>query len=250
MASSSWITIENVNDHWASRAMLPALCMLFVCGALYLIFQVVPGEQVMGDVQRLFYFHFGTAITSYVMIALLLTASSFYLVTKEEGWDLLAQSAAGVAFLFCSLVLLTGMIWGHFAWNAWWRWEPRLVTSLVLWLMLAGYVSVRGFSAGHSRQKSFLSVIGIVAACFVPVVIYSVRMMSQNEQLHPQVVGRQGLTDPSYKVAVAVSAFALIFTGCWLVVTALSSKLLDAKLQLRRREYDQLRWEWENGVRK
>ena len=101
MASSSWITIENVNDHWASRAMLPALCMLFVCGALYLIFQVVPGEQVMGDVQRLFYFHFGTAITSYVMIALLLTASSFYLVTKEEGWDLLAQSAAGVAFLFC-----------------------------------------------------------------------------------------------------------------------------------------------------
>ena len=250
MASSDWITIENINGHWAPKIVLPFLCLLSVSSALFLIFLVVPGEQVMGDVQRLFYFHFGTAITSYVTIAMLLTASSFYLVTKEDPWDFVAQSAAGVAFLFCSLVLLTGMIWGHFAWNAWWRWEPRLVTSLVLWLMLAGYVTVRGFAAGHSRQKNFLSVIGIVAACFVPVVIYSVRMMSQNEQLHPQVVGRQGLTDPSYKVAVAVSALALILTACWLVVSSLSSRLLEAKLQSRRREYDQLRWDWDNGVGK
>ncbi len=243
MNTSGKLTVENFALGTFCRAVLPAAAIALVTGALYLIFCVVPPEAQMGEVQRIFYFHVGSAITSYVLIGILLIASSFFLVTREEPWDAMAQGAAGVAFLFCSLVLLTGMIWGHSAWNTWWRWEPRLVSSLVLWLILAGYLTVRNFSGGHARQQNFLAVLGIIAACFIPIVIFSVRLMNQAEQLHPQVIGRQGLTDPSYRLTLAVSTVALITVALWLLVSSFVSRLLERETERAERAVNNLQWE-------
>lgn len=247
MNTASWISLDKLSLHPLARIGLPVLAISSLAVSLYMVFCVVAGEAQMGAVQRIFYFHVGSAITSYCMIAVLLLGSAFFLVTEDGKWDLLSQSAAAVAFLFCSLVLLTGMIWGHSAWNAWWRWEPRLVTSLVLWLILASYLTVRNFSAGHSKQRNFLAVLGIISACFVPIVVFSVRMMNQTEQLHPQVIGRQGLTDPSYRITLLLSTLSLIVCAAWFLLTALANRLIEAKTDDCERKLQQILWEREHG---
>ncbi|MFN8388851.1 MAG: cytochrome c biogenesis protein [Bdellovibrionota bacterium] len=249
MTIERFISLDTLLGNRWFRAVLPLAAVLSVMTALAVVFLVVPDEQEMGAVQRIFYFHVGSAVTSYGMIALMLVGSAFYLVTRQDGWSVLAQSAASVAFLFCSIVLVTGMIWAHSAWNVWWRWEPRLASSLVLWLILGGYLLLGSFAAEHPGQRNFLAVLGIVSAVFVPVVIFSIRLLNEHEQAHPQVIARQGLADPSFKYALILSIVSLLLVALWLWAVNAVRLLLAAERNAVTREIRNLRWELNEHVR-
>ncbi len=230
--------VINIKSLTSKRLMWPlgVLCSVLVLVALYLAFVGAPPEVEMGAVQRIFYFHVGAAFASYLMIALLLVGSAFYLVNNKSEWDLVAHSGAGVALLFCSIVLLSGMIWGHSAWNTWWSWEPRLVSSLILWLILLAYCFLRMFAQGEQREARLAAVLGVVSAVVVPIVIFSVRFMQQVGTLHPQVVGKQGLKDPAFVWALLAGIAALCMVSFWLFIARTVNLLLQRQLlSLQRR---------------
>lgn len=217
------------NSVWYRRA-LPIAAALTVSVALVLVFAVVPNEQVMGAVQRIFYFHVGAAFACYLCLAVLLGAGACFLVNRKQEWDLIGEAAAAVALLFASIVLTSGMIWGHSAWNTWWRWEPRLVSFLVLWLILLSYTLLRRFADRNAQERSFAAVLGIVAAVQVPIVIFSISLLAQSEQLHPQVVAKQGLTDYRYVAAFVLSSLAMCITALWFVAVKAGSLFLRSEL--------------------
>lgn len=208
---------------------------LTVAYALYYVFLVVPNEKVMGAVQRIFYFHVGAAMSCYVAIAILFVGSVTYLAVKQRFWDLLAEAGGSVALLLCTIVLLSGMIWGHSAWNTWWRWEPRLVSFLVLWLILVGYNILRLTLAQEEKLPSFAAVLGILAAVNVPIVIFSIRLLSPQEQLHPEVVANQGLRDPRFITGLILGNVSFILLGCYLMLHRLRLSVLEWRLRLLER---------------
>lgn len=213
------------------QKMLPLISAGTMLFTLYYIFMVVPNEQVMGAVQRIFYFHVGSALTVYLMIAVLFISSSFYLNSKIAEWDYLAESAASLAFVFSTIVLATGMIWGHSAWNVWWRWEPRLVSFLVLWLILFSYIILRSFMAGDAKEKTFAAILGVIAAINVPVVIFSIKLLSHREQLHPEVVGKQGLADPRFGTGLLLAVCALFLFSILLLCLKVVQRMQEARLR-------------------
>ncbi len=195
-----------------------AIAAALIAFDLYLIFMLVPNEAVMGAVQRIFYFHVGCAIASYAAIATMLFGSVSYLATRKPWPDALAVAAAEVSLLFCSITLISGMIWGQAAWGTWFRWEPRLVTFLLLWFILVGYNLLRAFGE-RGRVASHAAVLGIVSAVMVPVVIFSIQLLPSVAQLHPVVVSKGGLKDPLYKVAFHLSWVSLsIFAGALIII--------------------------------
>lgn len=198
------------------RLIFPTLVALLVGLAHYLVFVVVPSERVMGAVQRVLYFHVGAAVSTYLMVGFMLVGSLAYVATRDDGWDLVARSAAPVALLLSTIVLATGMIWGHSSWNTWWRWEPRLTSFLVLWFLLFAYALLRSFSAGDEREPAFAAVLGVLIAVNVPIVIFSVKLLSHTEQLHPEVVANQGLRDARYVVAFVLGIVAVAAASIWL----------------------------------
>ena len=203
-----------------------------IFASLYCVFRVVPTEAVMGPIQRIFYFHVGAAIASYFVIAGVLFGSALYLSTRNVELDELADSAASVALLLATIVLFSGMIWGHSSWNTWWRWEPRLVSFLVLWLILGSYRILRWFSVGHERERVFAAVMGILSAVNVPIVIYSIRLLSDREQLHPQVVAGGGLRDLPYAgETLALTTVSLIFLSFWLCLLAKHQRNLEHRVR-------------------
>src|SRR5262245_42515312 len=111
MRIESIVNLRFLSSHIVMH-ILAVLAVAGVAATNYLVFMVVPNEAVMGAVQRIFYFHVGSVMAAYTMIALLFTASCFVLVTRKPEWDIAAESAAAVAFLFSSVVLASGMIWG------------------------------------------------------------------------------------------------------------------------------------------
>lgn len=197
---------------------LASLVTLLIVGvAQYFIFMVVPNERVMGAVQRVFYFHVATALACYAAFFAVFVASVSYLTTRNKRHDIFGVAAGEVGFVFCTIVLITGMIWGHSAWNTWFRWEePRLVTFLVLWLIFLSFTVLRNFG-DPARTAIHGSILGIIGAASVPLVYVSIKLLPQSARLHPEVIEHGGLRDPSYWQAFGLSVAGML-SFCALLV--------------------------------
>lgn len=214
-----------------------ALPVVFLLIALsqYLIFIHVPNERMMGPIQRIFYFHVGSATACYVAFGVVLIASLAYIATRNMRMDALAHAAAEVGFVFCTVVLVSGMIWGHAAWNTWFRFEPRLVSFLFLWLIFLSYNLLRLFG-DQDRVASHAAVLGILGALTIPAVIYSIKLLPQVAQLHPQVVENRGLREASFRYTMFYTMISLVLFQGYLVWLRYRVALLERSRLLKRVE--------------
>ena len=195
-----------------------------MAGALFMVFDYVPTEAQQGIVQRIFYFHVPCAWVSFAAFALVAIAGMFYLWLGQQVWDDLAYAAAETGMLFCTLVLITGSLWAKPIWGAWWTWDSRLTTTLVLWLLYAGYLMLRAMADESPQASRFAAVVGIVAAADVPVIVVSVRLW---RTIHPAVIvtrqGGHGLEDPRMVAALLVSMAAFTVLFAWLLMLRFAS---------------------------
>ena len=207
-----------------------ALTFLLIAVANYMVFILVPNERVMGPVQRIFYFHVGSAFACYCSVAVMLVAGLYYLATRSELADGIQAAAGEVGFVFCTIVLLTGMIWADAAWNTAFNWrEPRLVSFLMLWLIFLGFNLLRKFG-DEERLGSHSAVLAIVGSITVPIVVFSVKFLTVG-QLHPQVIEHRGLADASFRLAFWFTSFALVVLQCLLVWIRTRIFILESKLK-------------------
>jgi len=171
----------------------------------------VPTESTMGIVQRIFYFHLPAALTSFLAFFVAFVASLGYLARRRLVWDRVASASVEIGVLFCTMVLVTGPLWARPVWGAWWPWEPRLTTTLLLWLLYLSYLLLRGFTESREQRARFSAVLGVLAFLDVPVVYFSVRWW---RGVHPVVFGPGGGgIEPRMRhvLFVATLAFALLY---------------------------------------
>jgi heme exporter protein C len=176
----------------------------------YLIFKVAPTERIMGDVQRIFYFHVSLAISSYLAFACVFVASIAFLWKKNHSWDTVAYSAAEVGVLLSSLVLVTGSLWARPVWNVWWAWDPRLLTMLILWFIYVGYFLLRRSISDWMKRARYAAVIGIIGFLDVPIVRLATAWW---RSIHPRLKSEGGGLDPTMLKVMFFSLMTfLLFT--------------------------------------
>jgi heme exporter protein C len=195
---------------WEHLHLAAVFALMTAC--VIVVFGVVPGERTMGPVQRIFYFHVPSAFSAFLGVGLCALFSALYLWRGERRWDLLAHSAAELAALFCTIVLVTGPIWARPIWGVWWTGEVRLTSTLVLWLILVGYLVLRASADNADQGARWGAVVAIVAALDIPIIYKSVEWW---RGLHPRVLrstGGQGL-DPAMEKALILCTvtFFLLF---------------------------------------
>ncbi len=175
------------------RGYLVILCDILMFVNLGLVFMVAPTDSVLGHVQRVFYFHVPVAIISFLAFFVVFIASIMYLVRRDSKWDSLAHASAEVGVVFVTLALLSGVIWARPVWNTWWTWEPRLTTTLILWLIYVAYLMIRSYAPDRTKGAIYSAVVGIVGFVDVPIVYYSVVWW---RSIHPSpVVGPLSASD-------------------------------------------------------
>lgn len=90
--------------------------------------------------------------------------------------DRSSHTGMELGVLFSILVLFTGSVWGKPTWGVWWDWDPRLTSSLVLFLTGCGYLLLRAFTPNLSSKRKLGAVVSILSAINVPIVYYSVNL--------------------------------------------------------------------------
>src|SRR5215470_3129814 len=218
--------------------VLPAVTCAAMLAALYLVFMVVPTEQQMGIVQRIFYFHVSSAWMAFIGFFLVAGASAVYLWNGSRAADRLAEASAEVGVLFCSLVLVTGPIWARPIWGVWWTWDPRLTMTVILWAIYVSYMMLRAFGGEDEAVNRYAAVLGIVGVLDIPIIMVSVRLL---RGMHKAVIARNeggsGLVDPWMRIALLVSAVAVVLLGSWLMqLRARMGRLGEEMAALRREE--------------
>jgi len=167
--------------------------------AFYQAMYVAPTEATMGDIQRIFYYHFPSAMMTFLFFFISFIASIVYLAFRHRdplramNADALALAAAEVGVVFCTAVLIQGPLWARPVWGIWWTWDVRLTSTLVLWLIYLSYLLLRRFS--DSAQAPVLAaVLAIFGALDIPLVYFSIWFFRTQ---HPQpVIGGGGSIDP------------------------------------------------------
>jgi heme exporter protein C len=139
-----------------------------------------PTEATMGNLYRVFFYHFPHAIESYIFPYVNCAASFAYLYWRHRDparalkADALAVASAEVTVLYVSVGLATGSIWGRAAWGIWWAWDARMTTYLLLWLLYVSYLLLRG--ASSTGQTAVISaVLAIFASIDIPICYMSIR---------------------------------------------------------------------------
>ena len=137
--------------------------------------------------------------------------STAFLIKRKEKWDMLALSGAELAFLFAAMVMITGPLWGRKSWGAYWTWDPRLTSSLLLTLIIVSYVLLRNLASGEVEKK-FAAALSILGACVLPIIHLSVQTWRGP---HPTVIGAKGGgLAPEMKLSfiLGMISFTVLFT--------------------------------------
>jgi heme exporter protein C len=194
---------------------IASLIVLAVAAYLALIF--APTEAVMGDVQRVFYFHIGTAWVGLLGFLFAAITGIMYLVTKNLKWDRAEVAAVEVSLVFFFITIVLGSIWARPVWNTWWTWDPRLTTAAVTELIYIAYFMLRQGIEDPERRARFGAVYTLLGGISAPITFMVIRLF---RSIHPVIIGNssaaaQGGFDMTADMKVAfffaLFAFTVIF---------------------------------------
>jgi heme exporter protein C len=141
---------------------------------------IAPKEATMGNLYRVFFYHFPHTILSFVFPYMNCVAAFLYLFWRRSNQqralaaDAFAVASAELTVLYASVGLATGMLWGRAAWGIWWTWDARLTTYLLLWLLYVSYLLLRRLTSGDQKAV-FSAVLAIFAAIDIPICFMSIR---------------------------------------------------------------------------
>jgi len=177
------------------KAAVGAVALMLLAGVA--IFVYAPTDYLQGVVQKIFYLHVSSAIAAYGCFAVVLLGGIRYLWVESLTADRLARAGALVGVIFTTVTLVMGMLWAKPIWGTYWTWDARLTSTLVLWIIYAGYLMVRRLAEPGRQAARFAAVVGIFGFIDVPIVQFSVTWWRTvhpgpvivNDALPPQMLG-------------------------------------------------------------
>jgi heme exporter protein C len=203
------------------------ITFVLILADIYMMFIYAPTEKFLGDVQRLMYPHVASAMMSYLGFGLGLVGSIFYLASKNRRWDRLAVSSVEVGVLFTLVVLTTGPVWARPVWNTWWTWDPRLVSSLILFFIYVAYLLLHASVPGE-RGRRIAAVFAIIGFIDIPVVHFSVQWW---RSIHPNVIQQDKANMPP-EMLTTLSFSMLAFLALFIYLLMLRMNLAAGQHRL------------------
>ena len=209
---------------WSGLALVLGACIWGLAAA--------PADRLMGDTVRILYIHVPTAwlgMGGWVAIAL---ASIVQLVWRHPLAGIAARAAAMPGAGFAGLCLLSGSIWGRPTWGAWWVWDGRLTSMLILFFLYIGYIALVNASSERGQTSRTAAIFGIVGAVNIPIINRSVVWWETVHQ--PPSITLSGSSIDSaflWPLLVSVIGFSLLFGA--IVLMRMRAALADIRVEAR-----------------
>ncbi len=178
-------------------------------------FYVHPAEGFVGESSRIVFFHVPCAWVAVLAFLVSCVASIMYLRRRDPKDDARAAVSAGLGLLFAVLATVTGSIFARIMWGAYWNWDPRQTSIVILMLIYAAYFGLRGAIPDPERRAALAAVYAILAFVTVPFLVFVVPRIYWS--LHPDtIINTRGDNEFDSHYTQVLMASLAGFTGLYL----------------------------------
>ncbi len=219
-----------------ANAVLPwsaGLAAILIALGLYLALFVAPPDYQQGESVRIMYVHVPSAWMALLIYTAVAGASAVALIWRHPLADLAAKASSPVGAAFTFLALVTGSLWGKPMWGAWWVWDARLTSVLVLFFLYLGHMALLHAFEDPVRGARAAAVLALVGFVNVPIIHFSVEWWSTLHQ--PSSVLRLAgpAIHPSMLWPLLTMAAGFTFYYVTVLLMRVKSELIAARLRAR-----------------
>jgi heme exporter protein C len=158
-----------------------AAVLLSVAG-LYMGFITAPTDFQQGEVYRIIYIHVPSAWLAMVTYLAMAFWCAVFLIWKTRVSAIMAQALAPTGAMFAFVALWTGALWGRPTWGAYWVWDARLTSTLILLFLYLGFIALRSSIDDERKADKAAALLAIVGSINVPIIYFSVKWWNSLHQ--------------------------------------------------------------------
>lgn len=161
----------------AGKLIMPfyVVAALLAAWGLYIGFFVAPTDATQGDAYRIIFIHVPAAWMSMFIYLVMAGWAGLGLILNTRLSSMMAQALAPTGAMMTFVALWTGALWGKPTWGAWWVWDARLTSELILLFLYIGYMSLTAAIDDPRRADKAGAILALVGAINVPIIYFSVK---------------------------------------------------------------------------
>ena len=182
-----------------------------------------PEDFVQGNSYRIIYLHVPASFLSQSLYAAMAIASVIYLVWRVKLAAYLIISIAPIGAIVTFIALFSGSVWGIPTWGTWWQWDARITSTLILFIMYLGLISLHASFSNYEKADKLLSWLVIVGFVNIPIIKKSVDWWSTLHQSASITLTDKPSIDPSMLYPLIGSIIG--FFGLIICLVILSSSV-------------------------
>jgi len=204
---------------WAGRAVpwFAALAGVLALAGLWVGFVVAPTDHQQGEVYRIIFIHVPAAWMSMFIYLLAAMHAALGLIFNTRLSPLMARALAPTGALFTVIALWTGAAWGKPTWGAWWVWDARLTSELILLFLYLGYLGLVSAIDDPRRADRGGAILLLAGVVNVPIIYFSVQWWNTLHQ-----GASVSLTAAPAMAATMLWGMLLMVGACWAYSVALA----------------------------
>src|SRR6266481_4030642 len=185
-----------------------------------------PDDYQQGATVKIMFIHVPNAWLSMFVWAVMSASALGTLVWRHPLADVAAKAAPPIGASFTFLALITGSLWGRPMWGAYWEWDARLTSVLILFLMYLGLMALWRAVEDPSRAARAAAILTLVGAINLPIIKFSVDWWNTLHQ-SASVMRLGGSTiDPSLLMPLLVMAIAFTLLFFTLHLAAMGNEIM------------------------
>ena len=183
---------------------------------------LTPEDYIQGNSFRIIYLHVPASFVSQSLYAVMAISGVFYLIWRVKLAAYLIVAIAPIGAMTTFIALITGAIWGIPTWGTWWQWDARITSTLILFIMYLGLISLHSSFTNYERADKLLSWLVIIGAVNLPIIKKSVDWWSTLHQSASITLTEKSSIDPVMLYPLIGSIIG--FVGLVVCLVLLSSK--------------------------
>jgi heme exporter protein C len=221
-----FMRLSNIVLPWCVAATIGLLAL-----GLYFSLFASPPDYQQGETVRIMFIHVPAAWMSLFIYSVMAGSSLVAMVWKHPLADVAAKAAAPIGACFTFLALVTGSLWGKPMWGAWWVWDARLTSVLILFLLYLGYMAIWQAIEEPIRAGRIAAILALVGFVNVPIIKFSVEWWNSLHQ--PASVMRLGGPSIHSSMLTPLLLMGLAYTMLFLVLHLINIRREILKRRIR-----------------
>jgi|TARA_Y100000996_G_scaffold145231_1_gene111735 heme exporter protein C len=186
-----------------------------------------PQDAVQGNSYRIIFLHVPSVIFAELIYFFMAVCALMHIVWRVKLAAYLIKSAAPIGAMITFIGLFSGSIWGIPTWGTWWQWDARITSTLILFIMYLGVLTLHGSFSNLEKADRLMSILVIIGVVNIPIIKKSVDWWSTLHQPASISVSGSSSIDPSMLYPLLISIIGLGFTLISLGILSSRSYILS-----------------------